>query len=126
VPNHPPVDLVPHAATQDWYSIYPFSVFMTGFVTPAPRIPTSFMVPPEFNIVKDEFNQATNERHLILRLDYTGSEYSTLKFEAPHLLRWNLTDVLPPTPRGSDFLQVAFIYADIFLFSRLLCPSTHW
>ena len=74
---------------------------MTGFVTPAPPIPESFMIPPEFEVTVDEYDEAKDERHLVLRLHYTGSEYSTLKFEAPHLLRWNLTDVLPPTPRGT-------------------------
>jgi len=100
IPGHPPVQFEPHADTHDWHAIYPFSVFMSGYVTPAPPISTTFMRPPEFDIILDEYDEKKDERHLVLKFDYTGSEYSTLKFEAPHLLRWNLTKELPPTPRG--------------------------
>lgn len=82
----------PHRDVHDWDTVFPFSALLSGYSLPAP-MPT--LRPPHASVLRDEWNATLQERYITLKIDYSGSEWSTLKFEGP-LKRWNLTEVLPP------------------------------
>jgi hypothetical protein len=92
-----------HVDGFDWISVYPVSQFLSGYVVPAPPL-QDIVTPPSLKVTVDEFSKSTNIRRLVLQMSYGKNEWSTLKFSAP-LVKWNLTDPIPPIEKGTNYRE---------------------
>lgn len=95
--------VTPHRDVHDWDAVFPLSTFLVGYSLPAPA---PAVRPPFLAVLNDTWDEASQERHLVVQFDYTGSEWSTLRFLGP-LKRWNLTDSIPPysMPTGYHIIR---------------------
>lgn len=95
--------VTPHADVHDWDAVFPVSTFLTGYALPAPP---PALRPPSLSVLSDVWDESEHERRLTVQLDYTGSEWSTLRFLGP-LKKWNLTDTIPPysMPTGYHIIR---------------------
>jgi len=84
--------VTPHRDLHDWDSVFPLSHFLQGYSLPAP---TPILRSPTAKVLSDTWDPVAHERTLVIQVDYTGSEWSTMKFMGP-LKRWNLTAEIPP------------------------------
>lgn len=95
--------VTPHADLHDWDAVFPLSSFLTGWSLPSgpPAIRA-----PTLAVLNDTWDNEAHERRLTVQLDYTGCEWSTLRFLGP-LKKWNLTDTIPPysTPTGYHIIR---------------------
>jgi hypothetical protein len=95
----------PHRDVHDWDSVFPLSWFLGGYSLPAP-MPS--LRAPSASVLSDHWNATSSERHITIKVDYAGSEWSTLKFIGP-LVRWNLTEEVPPVSMPGGYHVIRHI-----------------
>jgi hypothetical protein len=89
----------PHRDVHDWDSVFPLSSFLRGYSLPSTA---PALRPPTATVLQDIWSPEKQERFLIIEVDYSGSEWSTLKFLGP-LKKWNLTNEIPQPSMPSGY-----------------------
>jgi len=88
----------PHRDLHDWDAVFPLSTLIFGYSLPASTPP---LRAPTATVITDQWDPVKQERLLVLQVDYTGAEWSTLKFLGP-LKKWNLTSDIPVVSMPAD------------------------
>eukprot|EP00003_Mantamonas_plastica_P003275 TRINITY_DN12627_c0_g2_i1.p1 TRINITY_DN12627_c0_g2~~TRINITY_DN12627_c0_g2_i1.p1 ORF type:complete len:694 (+),score=240.06 TRINITY_DN12627_c0_g2_i1:179-2083(+) len=93
-----------HYNPPDWDVLYPFNFFLKGYQVKVPPMSEEEFPTPKIEVIRNDYNKKIDQRVLHFKIDYTGFEWTTFRFNAS-LISWSKTQVLPPRPAGHYMLR---------------------